>query len=80
MLLRISLIVAIIAGLAVWVLPWRQEQVRAHAESRGLLQRMRDALRQLKAEHVGVVLNAVRSRGGGYYRRNIKAYYRYQSA
>jgi polysaccharide biosynthesis transport protein len=53
--------------------------VRAHAESRGLLQRMRDSLRQLKAEHVGVVLNAVRAQGGGYYGRNIKAYYQYQS-
>lgn len=54
--------------------------VRAHAESRGLLQRMRDSLRQVKAEHLGVVLNAVRAQGGGYYRRNIKAYYDYQSA
>ena len=53
--------------------------VRAHAESRGLLQRMRDSLRQLKAEHVGVVLNAVRAQGGGYYGRSIKTYYDYQS-
>lgn len=53
--------------------------VRAHNESRGVLQRMRDALRQVKAEHLGVVLNAVRSQGGGYYRRNIKTYYTYSS-
>ena len=53
--------------------------VRAHAESRGLLQRMRDALRQIKAEHIGVVLNAVRAQGGGYYARNIKAYYTYNN-
>src|SRR5437588_8612049 len=33
--------------------------VRAAANSRGLLQRVRDTLRQVKAEHVGVVLNAV---------------------
>ncbi len=54
--------------------------VRAHAESRGLLQRMRDTLRQLKAEHYGVILNAVRAQGGGYYRRNIKTYYKYNEA
>lgn len=52
--------------------------VRAHEESRGLLQRMRDTLRQLKARNLGVVLNAVRGRAGGYYRRNIRAYYNYQ--
>jgi tyrosine-protein kinase Etk/Wzc len=54
--------------------------VRAHAESRGLLQRMRDQLRQVKAEHLGVVVNAVRAQGGGYYRRNIKAFYNYNEA
>jgi polysaccharide biosynthesis transport protein len=53
--------------------------VRARTNSRGLLQRMRDNLRQLKAEHLGVVLNAVRSQGGGYYGRNIKTYYEYQT-
>ena len=53
--------------------------VRASTNSRGLLQRMRDALKQLKAEHLGVVLNGVRSTGGGYYGRNIKAYYEYQN-
>jgi len=53
--------------------------VRARSNSRGLLQRMRDQLRQLKAENLGVVLNAVRSQGGGYYGRNIKAYYEYQN-
>lgn len=52
--------------------------VRANSNSRGQLGRMRDALRQLKAEHLGVVLNGVRTRGGGYYGRNIKSYYEYQ--
>jgi capsular exopolysaccharide synthesis family protein len=52
---------------------------RARANSRGVLQRMRDMLRQVKAEHLGVVLNAVRSQGGGYYGSNIKAYYAYQN-
>jgi capsular exopolysaccharide synthesis family protein len=53
--------------------------VRARSNSRGLLQRMRDTLRQIKAEHLGVVLNGVRAQGGGYYGRNIKAYYEYQN-
>jgi polysaccharide biosynthesis transport protein len=54
--------------------------VRAHSESRGLLQRMRDELRKIKAENLGVVLNAVRARGGGYYGRLARTYYDYQSA
>ncbi len=40
---------------------------------------MRDTLRQVKAEHLGVVLNAVRAQGGGYYGRNIRTYYEYQN-
>lgn len=51
--------------------------VRAHSNSRGLLQRLRDTLRQVKAEHLGVVLNGVRAQGGGYYGRNIKTHYAY---
>jgi len=54
--------------------------VRAKASSRGILQRTRDTLRQLKAEHLGVVLNGVRATGGGYYGRNIKTYYEYQNS
>lgn len=53
--------------------------VRASANSRGLLQRLRDQLKGLKAEHLGVVLNAVRAQGGGYYGRNIKTYYEYSN-
>jgi succinoglycan biosynthesis transport protein ExoP len=53
--------------------------VRARGNSRGLLMRMRDELRKIKAEHLGVVLNAVRSQGGGYYGNNIKTYYAYQN-
>lgn len=53
--------------------------VRAKSNSRGVLQRMRDALRQLKAEHLGVVLNGVRQHTGGYYAKNIKNYYAYQN-
>ncbi|HYO10090.1 MAG TPA: polysaccharide biosynthesis tyrosine autokinase [Tepidisphaeraceae bacterium] len=54
--------------------------VRARSNSRGLLQRLRDDLRKTKAEHLGVVLNAVRAQAGGYYNRNIKTYYAYQNA
>jgi capsular exopolysaccharide synthesis family protein len=53
--------------------------VRASRNSRGLLQRVRDMLRQVKAEHIGVVLNAVRAQAGGYYGRNILDYYKYQN-
>ncbi len=53
--------------------------VRARNNSRGLLQRMRDSLRQIKAENLGVVLNAVRSQAGGYYNRSMKTYYAYQN-
>ena len=53
--------------------------VRAKANSRGLLMRMRDTLRQLKAEHLGVVLNGVRHHTGGYYARNTKNYYAYSN-
>ena len=53
--------------------------VRAKANSRGVLARLRDTLKQTKAENLGVVLNGVRSLKAGYYRRNIKAYYAYQN-
>ena len=53
--------------------------VRAMGDSRGTLQRVRDQLRQLKAEHLGVILNAVRVQGGGYYGPLIKTYYAYQN-
>ena len=54
--------------------------VKARTSSRGVLTRMRDGLRAVKAEHLGVVLNAVRSQKGGYYGRSIKTYYEYQNA
>jgi tyrosine-protein kinase Etk/Wzc len=52
--------------------------VRAQQNSRGALQRLRDGLRQIKAQHIGVVLNAVRAQGGGYYAQNIRTHYEYQ--
>ncbi len=53
--------------------------VRAQQNSRGALQRVRDTLRQIKAQQIGVVLNAVKAQGGGYYARNIRTYYEYQN-
>jgi capsular exopolysaccharide synthesis family protein len=51
--------------------------LRASQSTRGVLERVKETLRQLKAESLGVVLNGVRSHGGGYYGRNIKTYYEY---
>lgn len=53
--------------------------VRAKKNSRGMLSRVRETLKQIKAEHLGVVLNGVQNWGGGYYARNIKTYYAYQN-
>jgi len=52
--------------------------VRARKNTRGMLTRVRETLRHIKAEHLGVVLNGVQTWGGGYYARNIKTYYAYQ--
>lgn len=51
--------------------------VRARQSTRGVLSRVRETLRQIKAENLGVVINGVRAYGGGYYARNIKTYYEY---
>jgi capsular exopolysaccharide synthesis family protein len=53
--------------------------VRARQSTRGVLARTKDILRQIKAESLGVVINGIRSYGGGYYSRNIKTYYEYAS-
>ena len=52
--------------------------VRARGNSRGMLQRLRDQLRQLKAEN-GRRHSAVRSQSGGYYAPMIKSYYAYHN-
>ena len=54
--------------------------LRARVSTHGLLERMRDQLRSLNVEHLGVVLNAVRHQAGGYYNHHIKTYYAYESA
>jgi polysaccharide biosynthesis transport protein len=53
--------------------------VRAKQSTRGVVSRVKDMLRQVKAENLGVVLNGVRAYGGGYYSRNIKTYYEYSA-
>ncbi|MGN6504833.1 MAG: CpsD/CapB family tyrosine-protein kinase, partial [Tepidisphaeraceae bacterium] len=54
--------------------------VRAKKNTRGMLSRVRETLKQIKAENLGVVLNGVKALGGGYYGRTIKTYYAYQNA
>lgn len=54
--------------------------VKAMAEKRGLVNRLRNALGETRSEFLGVVVNAVRASAGGYLRGNIKATHEYQSA
>ncbi|MFN0131840.1 MAG: GumC family protein [Phycisphaerales bacterium] len=53
--------------------------VRAMAEKRGMVARLRNELSDAKAEFTGVLVNAVRSAAGGYLRGNILASHRYQN-
>lgn len=53
--------------------------VRAYSEKRGLVARIKGDLSETPAEFMGVLVNAVRSSAGGYFRRNIKATHEYQS-
>lgn len=53
--------------------------VRAYGEKRGLVQRVRDQLDDTRADQIGVVINAVRSAAGGYFKRNIRATHEYQN-
>ncbi|RMH28269.1 MAG: polysaccharide biosynthesis tyrosine autokinase [Planctomycetota bacterium] len=53
--------------------------VRAFSETRGLVARVRDQLDESRAEFLGVVVNAVRSAAGGYFRRNFRTAHEYQN-
>ena len=53
--------------------------VRALAEKRGLVNRLRAQLSEARGEFLGVIVNAVRSSAGGYFKGNIKATHEYQS-
>jgi capsular exopolysaccharide synthesis family protein len=54
--------------------------VRAMAEKRGLVNRVRNQLAETRSEFLGVVVNAVRASAGGYLRGNIKATHEYQAS
>jgi capsular exopolysaccharide synthesis family protein len=51
--------------------------VRAYAETRGLVTRLRGKLDESHAEFMGVVVNGVRSAAGGYFRKNFMETHRY---
>ncbi|HZW09973.1 MAG TPA: polysaccharide biosynthesis tyrosine autokinase [Phycisphaerales bacterium] len=53
--------------------------VKAYAEKRGLVSRVRNELGDTKAEFLGVVVNGVRASAGGYLRGNIRATQSYAS-
>lgn len=47
--------------------------VRAYAEKRGLVNRVRNELAESKSEFLGVLVNSVRAAAGGYMKGNIRA-------
>lgn len=53
--------------------------VRALAEKRGLVARIRDQLGDVRAEFAGVVVNAVKASAGGYMKKNIRESFEYQN-
>lgn len=53
--------------------------VRALNEKRGMVNRLRSTLAELRAEFMGVVVNGVRSSAGGYFRKNIETAHKYHS-
>lgn len=54
--------------------------VRAMQEERGLAARLIGQLREARPEHLGVVINAVRSAAGGYMKRNLRQMEAYQQS
>ncbi len=51
---------------------------RAMNEKRGTVARLKNDLSDTRAEFLGVMINAVRSSAGGYFRKNIRASHEYQ--
>lgn len=51
---------------------------RAMTEKRGTIARLKNELADTRAEFLGVLINAVRSSAGGYFRKNIRASHEYQ--
>jgi len=52
---------------------------RAMRDRRGLVARMLNQLKHMRAEYLGLVLNGVRAATGGYFRRNYRTFYEYHS-
>lgn len=53
--------------------------VRAETTARGTVARVRDQLQQVHAHMMGIVLNAARVRGAGYFKQNYRSFYEYAS-
>ncbi len=53
--------------------------VKAFAEKRGMVARLRNELGECRAEFLGVLVNGVRASAGGYLRGNIRATHEYQN-
>lgn len=52
--------------------------IRAHQNSRGVVNRARDLLERVNARLFGATLNAAQSRRGGYFREQFRTFYDYQ--
>lgn len=53
--------------------------VRAMQEKRGMVARLRNDLADVRAEHLGILVNGVKSAAGGYMKSNMKATHEYQT-
>ncbi|MDX2131533.1 MAG: polysaccharide biosynthesis tyrosine autokinase [Planctomycetota bacterium] len=53
--------------------------VRARADKRGMVARIKNELSESRSEFLGILVNAVRSASGGYMKRNIKTAHEYQN-
>ena len=51
--------------------------IKAYAETRGLVTRMRGKLDEAPSEFLGVIMNGVRSSAGGYFKKNFMETHRY---
>lgn len=54
--------------------------VRALADKRGMVARIKNELSETKSEMLGIVVNGVRAASGGYMKRNIRTAHEYQSS
>jgi polysaccharide biosynthesis transport protein len=51
--------------------------VRAGRETRGTVARVREQLRQVRANLLGVILNAAQTQSSGYFKENYRSFYQY---